>query len=67
MYLVNYYSILVIVLLVLLIAVIVFLLSFVFFYQSINNEKNSIYECGFVPFGDARNRFEVKFYLLFLI
>lgn len=33
-------------------------------------EKLSSYECGFNPFGDARNRFEVRFYLvgvLFLI
>jgi len=33
-------------------------------------EKHSSYECGFNPFGDARSKFDVKFYLigiLFLI
>jgi NADH:ubiquinone oxidoreductase subunit 3 (subunit A) len=33
-------------------------------------EKLSSYECGFNPFGDARSKFDVKFYLigiLFLI
>lgn len=33
-------------------------------------EKLSVYECGFSPFGDARSKFDIKFYLvaiLFLI
>lgn len=67
MYLVNYTTILIMLLLVFIISVIVFLLSFLFFYQSVNDEKNSIYECGFVPFGDARNKFEVKFYLVSIL
>ena len=35
-----------------------------------DDEKNSPYECGFSPFEDARNRFDVRFYIvaiLFLI
>lgn len=67
MYLINYSSILIILILVLIISVVVFLLSFLLFYQNVNDEKNSIYECGFVPFGDARNRFEVKFYLVSIL
>lgn len=67
MYLINYLSILIILLLVLAISVIVFLLSFILFPQSVNDEKNSIYECGFVPFGDARNKFDVKFYLVSIL
>lgn len=54
-------------LLALLISLVVFILSFVLFYQSVNDEKNSIYECGFVPFGDARNKFDVKFYLVSIL
>jgi len=27
-------------------------------------EKNSTYECGMVPFKDARGRFDVRFYLI---
>lgn len=67
MYLINYFSILVILILVFAISLIVFLLSFLLFYQSVNDEKNSIYECGFVPFGDARSKFEVKFYLVSIL
>ena len=35
-----------------------------------DSEKTSAYECGFEPFEDARNRFDVRFYIvaiLFLI
>jgi NADH-quinone oxidoreductase subunit A len=35
-----------------------------------DTEKTSPYECGFEPFEDARNRFDVRFYIvaiLFLI
>lgn len=67
MYLINYTTLLIILILVLVISLAVFLLSFLSFYQSLNDEKNSIYECGFVPFGDARNRFEVKFYLVSIL
>ena len=67
MYLINYTTLLIILLLVFVISLAVFLLSFLSFYQSLNDEKNSIYECGFVPFGDARNRFEVKFYLVSIL
>lgn len=67
MYLINYYSLLIVLVLVTIIALLVFLLSFILFFQSVNDEKNSIYECGFVPFGDARNKFEVKFYLVSIL
>jgi len=67
MFLINYFSVFVILLLVLAISTLVFVASFLLFYQSVNDEKNSIYECGFVPFGDARNRFEVKFYLVSIL
>ena len=32
--------------------------------QRRNNVKNSSYECGVEPVGDARERFSVKFYLV---
>ena len=54
-----------------------FLLSGVILFASYNlalqtpdSEKTSAYECGFEPFEDARNRFDVRFYIvaiLFLI
>lgn len=30
-------------------------------------EKLSTYECGFEPFGDARQRFDVRFYLVAIL
>jgi len=44
--------------------------SYVAGYQKGDTEKVSPYECGFNPFEDAREKFQVKFYLvriLFLI
>src|ERR1700712_3792771 len=44
-----------------------FFLSFLLVYQKPNNEKQSAYECGFNPFGDARNKFEVRYYLVAIL
>ena len=35
--------------------------------QKPDSEKNSAYECGFEPFTDARNKFDVRFYLVTLL
>ncbi len=35
--------------------------------QNPDPEKNSAYECGFDAFTDARNRFDVRFYLVCLL
>ncbi len=32
-----------------------------------DNEKLSAYECGFEPFGDARGKFDVRFYLVAIL
>jgi NADH-quinone oxidoreductase subunit A len=44
-----------------------FVISFFFVYQKANDEKVSAYECGFNPFGDARNKFEIRFYLIAIL
>jgi len=36
-------------------------------YQSPDAEKASTYECGFNPWGDARSKFEVRFYLVAIL
>jgi NADH-quinone oxidoreductase subunit A len=41
-----------------------FLLSYILARKDIYIEKNSAYECGFNPFEDARNKFDVRFYLV---
>lgn len=51
-------------------AVIILTLSYNFSTYSPDTEKVSAYECGFDPYEDARNVFDVRFYLvaiLFLI
>ena len=35
--------------------------------QNPDSEKLSAYECGFEPFTDARNKFDVRFYLVCLL
>lgn len=35
--------------------------------QHADSEKISAYECGFNPFGDARSKFDVKFYLVAIL
>jgi NADH-quinone oxidoreductase subunit A len=32
-----------------------------------DSEKLSAYECGFEPFGDARGKFDVRFYLVAIL
>ncbi len=51
----------------LIIGLILFSVSFFFVYQQPNNEKVSSYECGFNPFGDARNKFEIRYYLVAIL
>ena len=46
---------------------IIFFLSYYLNYQNPDNEKISIYECGFEPYEDARNTFDVRFYLVALL
>lgn len=66
----TYATLLVCVTLSLIISGVVLGLSYVVAIQSPDPEKTSAYECGFEPFEDARNRFDVRFYIvaiLFLI
>lgn len=44
-----------------------FLISFIISYQKIDSEKLSAYECGFDPFNDARNKFDIRFYLVAIL
>lgn len=46
---------------------ILFLVSVLLAPRIYDEEKISIYECGFSPYGDSRTRFEVKFYLVAIL
>ena len=38
--------------------------SYLFSVKNPDAEKVSVYECGFDPFGDSRQKFEVRFFLV---
>jgi NADH:ubiquinone oxidoreductase subunit 3 (subunit A) len=41
--------------------------SYYLVYRSVDVEKLSAYECGFHPFSDARDKFDIKFYLVSIL
>jgi NADH-quinone oxidoreductase subunit A len=43
------------------------IISYLFASQIGGTEKLSTYECGFEPFQDARNTFDIKFYLIAIL
>ena len=43
------------------------LASYILARQKPDSEKVSAYECGFEAFGDARSRFDVRFYLVAIL
>ena len=48
-------------------ALIIVLLSYFLSIQNPDTEKLSSYECGFEPYEDARNIFDVKFYIVAIL
>ena len=42
-------------------------LNFVFAPKNPDPEKLSVYECGFLPYGDSRSKFEVRFFLVAIL
>jgi NADH:ubiquinone oxidoreductase subunit 3 (subunit A) len=45
----------------------IFGISYILSARSADKEKVSAYECGFNPFEDARNQFDVRFYLVAIL
>jgi NADH-quinone oxidoreductase subunit A len=48
-------------------AIVMVLASYIVAKQKPYAEKDSAYECGFEPFGDARSKFDVRFYLVSIL
>lgn len=48
----------------LILSLVILTASYLFAIQQADSEKLSPYECGFNPFEDARQRFDVRFYLV---
>ena len=66
-YLVEYLPILVFLGIAVGLALVIVLASLLVAPQRPDAEKLSAYECGFQPFGDARQRFDVRFYLVAIL
>jgi len=67
LYLAQYFSVFVYLLVCTLVSVAFFLISYSVSVQKNDTEKLSPYECGFDPFDDARNVFDVRFYLVAIL
>ena len=63
----EFLPILVFLLIAILLALIIVTLSYLLSVQNPETEKLSVYECGFEPYEDARNIFDVKFYLVAIL
>ena len=64
---IAYIIIIVCIILSMLIACVTLGLSYLLAVHAPNSEKISAYECGFEPFDDARNRFDVRFYIIAIL
>ncbi len=65
--LVNYFPIVVFLGIAIGLATVIVIASLIVAQQNPDKEKNSAYECGFEPFGDARSKFDVRFYLVSIL
>lgn len=63
----DYFFIFVFILVALVLALILFSISYFFILKNYDIEKISIYECGFEPFIDTRNKFDIRFYLVAIL
>ena len=66
-YFLNYYNILIYLFISLFIASLIFILSYILIKKNSYVEKLIPYECGFEPYEDTRNIFNVQFYLVALL
>lgn len=63
----QYIALFVFICLSLFISMLFYFLSYAISTQKADTEKLSAYECGFDPFNDARNTFDVRFYLVAIL
>jgi NADH-quinone oxidoreductase subunit A len=66
----EFFPVLIFLIVALVLSIVILGASYLLGNQAGDTEKLSAYECGFDPFSDARNQFDVRFYLvaiLFLI
>lgn len=63
----EYYPIIILLVISILLASVIMLASYLIGPQNPDPEKISAYECGFDPYEDARNSFDVRFYLVAIL
>jgi NADH:ubiquinone oxidoreductase subunit 3 (subunit A) len=63
----EYTTVFIYILVGILLSMVILALSYILATQQADTEKISAYECGFSPFDDARNKFDVKFYLVAIL
>ena len=63
----EYLGVLLFLLFAIFLAFLIITLSYFLVVQSPETEKLSTYECGFEPYEDSRNRFNVKFYIVAIL
>jgi NADH-quinone oxidoreductase subunit A len=67
MFLANYLNVFVFLIIGAVLATIIFVIPYLLSTKTIERTKNATYECGFNPFEDTRNEFDVKFYLVAIL
>lgn len=63
----EYFFIFIFLIVSLILSCLVFGISYILSSRTVDKEKLSAYECGFNPFEDARNQFDVRFYLVAIL
>lgn len=63
----NYKSLLIYFIILIIFGFIFIAISYMLKIAQTNTEKTSTYECGFSPFDDAKNTFDIKFYVVALL
>ena len=63
----EYTPILILLIFSIILASVLFLVSYIIAPQKPDAEKISAYECGFDPYEDARNSFDIRFYLVAIL
>ena len=63
----EYYFVLISFFFACILASIILSLSYFLVFQASDSEKITAYECGFQPFEDARNKFDIRFYLVAIL
>ena len=64
---IEYGGVLIFMVISLVISIVLPLISYIIGIKKGDSEKLSVYECGFDPFGDSRQKFEIRFFLVAIL